>query len=245
VIGCTAPAQAAGAVNVTVTNPDGTSSDTATYTYTGSALFTEAEARAYDKAQLSNPVTFTSTAITTAEAAIRAKFERIIGVALVTTTSTEYYDGDGTSELYLNHHMPFVAATPSPVTLTSVTVISTDDTETAFTAAELSDVVKYPHKLVRRSGVFTSGVRNIKVVYSHGYSTCPADIKNAALQALLLPPPDGLYPSSVPSMVIEGSDGAINWSRVKDPSKGRWYGNESIDSVLRYHRHIETLPGIY
>jgi len=245
VIGCTAPAQAAGAVNVTVTNPDGTSSDTATYTYTGSALFTESEARAYDKAQLSNPVTYPATAITTTEAAIRAKFERIIGVSLVSTTSTEYYDGDGTSELYLNHHMPFAEATPAPVSLTSVTVIATDDTETDFTASELADVVKYPHKLVRRSGVFTPGIRNIKVVYTHGYSTCPADIKNAALQALLLPPPDGIVPSSVPSMVIEGSDGAINWSRVKDPGRGRWYGNESIDSVLRYHRSIETLPGIF
>jgi hypothetical protein len=45
-------------------------------------------------------------------------------------------------------------------------------------------------------------------------------------------------------MVIDGTDGTINWSRVKDPARGRYYGNESIDAVLRYHRDLETLPGI-
>lgn len=208
------------------------------------AIFTAAEARLYDKAQLTSSTTFPSATIEAQEVAIRGKFTQIIGVALIPTTSTEYYDGDGTDTLLLNHHMPYAESTVSPVSLTSVTVIATDDTETAFTADELADVVKYPHKLVRRSGVFAFGVRNIKVVYKHGYTTCPVDIKHAAMQALLLPPPDGIVPGSVSSWVIEGTDGTVNWSRVKDPSKGRWYGSEAIDSVLRYHREIETLPGI-
>jgi hypothetical protein len=176
--------------------------------------------------------------------AIRAKFERILGVALVTTTSTEYYDGDGTNVLVLAHHMPWADSTPSPVTLTSVTVIATDDTETAFTVAELADIVKYPDRLVRRSGTFTSGHRNIKVIYSHGYVNCPDDIKQAALQVIVSPPPDGLVPSPVSSYATEGMDGQINWARVKDPDRGRWYGNELVDGVLREHRSIETMPGI-
>lgn len=208
-------------------------------------IFTVAEARAFDKGQLGNAVTYPDAAITAKEIAIRAKFERIIGVALVTTASTEYYDGDGTNELYLGHHMPWSAPTPSPVTLTSVTVIAADGTETAFTVAELADVVRYPHKLVRRSGVFERGHRNIKVVYSHGYVNCPDDIKQAALQVAVLPPPDGLIPSPVTSYATGGSeDGGINWTRVKDPSRGRWYGHEHIDAVLREYRSIETLPGI-
>ena len=207
-------------------------------------LFDVATARAFDKGQLSNTAVYLDAAITAKEIAIRAKFERIIGVALSAKAYTECYDGDGTSTLYLNHHMPWADATPSPVTLTSVTVIATDNTETAFTVAELANVVKYPHKLVRRSGSFPRGVRNIKVAYTAGYTTCPEDIKQAALQVLHLQPPDGLIPGSIPSMVIDGTDGTINWSRVKDSAKGRWYGNEAIDSVLRYHRDIETLPGI-
>lgn len=209
-------------------------------------IFSVADARAYDKHFLDNTAQYTDAVIAAKEVAIRTKFERIIGVALITTSSTEYYDGDGTSELYLAHHMPWSAATPSPVTLTSVTVIASDNTETAFTVAELADVVKYPHKLVRRSGTFPRGHRNIKVVYSHGFVTCPEDIKQAALQVATLAPPDGLIPSPVTSYATGGTDenGQVNWARVKDPSRGRWYGHESIDSVLRDYRSIETMPGI-
>jgi hypothetical protein len=207
-------------------------------------LFTVAEARAYDKAQLEAANVYPEAKITAKEAAIRAKFERIIGVALVSTASTEYYDGNGSATLLLSHHMPYADPTPSPVVVTSITVIDTDGTETAFTVDELADVVAYPYKLVRRSGVFTAGSRNIKVAYSHGYTTCPDDVKQAAMQVLLLPPPDGIKPGSLPSMVVDGSDGQVNWSRVKDPDRGRWYGDDSIDSVLRYHRSLENVPAI-
>jgi hypothetical protein len=207
-------------------------------------LFTAAEARTFDKAQLANTTTYLTATITAKEIVIREKFERIIGVKLYTTSHTEYYDGDGTNTLYLNHHNPRSASTPSPVTLTSVTVIGTDDTETAFTTAELADVVKYPDKLVRRTGVFKCGNRNIKVVYSTGYTTAPDDIKQAALQAVVLPPPDGLVPSSVTSYATEGMDGQINWSRVKDSRRDRWYGHESIDEVLREYRDREMGLGI-
>jgi hypothetical protein len=208
------------------------------------ALFTAAEARLYDKAQLTSATLFPDLVITAQEIAIRTKFTRAIGVALIPTVSTELYDGDGLDTLGLMHHNPWSVPVPAAVTLTSVTVIDTDGTETAFTVAELADVVCYSYKLVRRSGVFTKGNRNIKVVYTHGHPTVPIDIKHAALQALLLPPPDGLVPSNVPSSVIDGADGPINWSRVKDPARGRWYGNESIDAVLREHRALETMPNV-
>jgi hypothetical protein len=246
-ITATSPPHTAGAVQVAVTNADGTSSNTSAddYTYTAtSTLFSVAEARAYNKATLTSATTYPDATIIAKEAAIRARFERIIGVALTSTTSTEYYDGDGSNTLELRHHMPWADPTPSAVTVTSITVIATDDTETAFTADELSDVVKYPGELTRRSGTFTRGVRNIKVVYTHGYTTCPDDIKNAALQALLLPPPDGIVPSLRPSDAIDGQEGTTNWSKVKDPTRGRWFGSEAIDPILRYHRDLETMPGI-
>lgn len=246
-LAATTPAADAGAAAVVVTNVDGSSSDDVDFTYTGGpGMFSVAEARAFDKADLASTTVYTAAAIIAKEAAIRAKFERIIGVAMLPTTSTEYYDGDGTDTLYLAHHNPWSESTPRPVTLTSVTVIATDDTETAFTADELADVVKYPDRLVRRSGTFTAGHRNIKVVYAHGYATTPDDIKQAGLQVIVLPPPDGLKPSSVTSYATGGSDesGQVNWARVKDPGRGRWYGHESIDAVLREYRDREMLPGI-
>lgn len=237
-----APAATPGLAYVYVTNADGTS--TASLQFEAVGLFSLSDARSYDKGQLAHTETYSDATIIAQEAAIREKFERAIGVSFLPTTPTEYYDGDGSDTLYLAHHNPWSEQTPRAVTLISITVIAADDTETAFTAAELADVVKYPHKLVRRSGVFTEGNRNIKVVYTHGYTTVPVDIKYVGQQALLLPPPDGLVPSNVPSMVIDGSDGQINWSRVKDPARGRWYGSEAIDPVLREYRDRETLPGV-
>jgi hypothetical protein len=241
----TAPAHDAGEVSVEVTNADGTSENEVAFTYTGTAvMFSIAEARAFDKAQLTSATTFSNNTISAKEIAIRARFERLIGVRLTPTTHTEYYDGDGTDTLVLLHHNPWAEATPRPVTLTSVTVIATDDTETDFTATELSNIVKYPDRLVRRSGVFTSGHRNIKVVYQTGYVTCPEDLKKAALQVLVLPQPDGLMPSAVSSYSTEGMDGQVNWMRTKDPDRGRWFGNELADGPIREHRYLEMLPGI-
>ncbi len=242
-IAATTPAGTGGAAQVVVTNADGSSEDAVAYTYTADSalvLFTVAEARAFDKALLQSSTTFKDAAISTEETEIRAKFERIIGVALTPTATTEYQDGNGSPELYLGHHNPWAEATPRSLTVTSITIIDTDGTETDFTAAELTDVVKYPHKLVRRSGRFPAGHRNVKVVYTHGYTAPPADIKTAALHACV----QELVPTSLPSSVIDGGDGQINWSRVKDPGRGRWYGNESVDAVLREHRALETPRGI-
>lgn len=208
------------------------------------AIFTIAEARAFDKGQLTSPTRFSDIMVAAKEVAIRAKFERVIGVALIPTTYTDYLDGDGTDTLYLPHHNPWGESTPRPVEVTSVTVIGADDTETDFTADELSDLVCYPHKLVRRSGYFAAGLRNIKVVYKAGYITCPDDIKQAALQVIVLPQPDGLMPAAVSAYAGEGDDGGIKWTRVKDPSRGRWYGNELVDAILREHRAIEEPPRI-
>lgn len=242
-IAATTPAGTGGAAQVVVRNADGPSEDAVTYTYTEDSalvLFTVAEARDFDKALLKSGTIFPDADISTKEAEIRAKFERIIGVALTPTVATEYRDGTGAAELYLGRHNPWAEPTPRPVSVTSITIIDTDGTETSFTESELADVVAYPHKLVRRSGRFPVGHRNIKVVYTHGYTTPPADIKTAALHACV----QELVPTSLPPSVVDGGDGQINWTRVKDPARGRWYGNESVDAVLREHRAVELPIGV-
>jgi hypothetical protein len=203
------------------------------------ALFTVAEARAYDKKWLQDPTIYPDAVITAKEIAVRERFERIIGVALSATVSTEYYDGTDSDELVLLHHNPRAEASARPVTVASMSTVDAAGTETAFTADELAAVIKYPGRLVLRYGEFEEGRQNVKVVYTHGYVAAPEDLKMAALQVLMLPPPDGLVPSAAPSAAYEGTEGQIKWSRVKDSSRERWYGNEIIDSVLREHRGME------
>jgi hypothetical protein len=205
-------------------------------------LFTVTEARTYDNA-LANETAYPSPDIEAKEIAIRVKFERVIGVALEPTTLTEYCDGNGSDTLFLAHHNPWSEPNPRPVTVTSVSLVAVDGTETAFAADELAVIVAYDNKLIRRSG-WPHGRRNIKVVYTHGYVEAPDDIKGAALVALCLPKPDGLKPVYVPGTAYEGDMDGIRWSRVKDPDRGRWYGHEGVDAVLREHRAVETLPGI-
>lgn len=200
-------------------------------------LFTVAEARTYDKRQLENATVYPDALIESAEAAIRERFERIIGVALEPATVTEYYDGDDTPVLYLRHHNSRIVG--EPVEVSEVVLIYSDGSELAL---DLGEIVAYADKIVRRWSTWPSGQQNIRVTYTHGYKSAPAEIKAAALQALLLPPPDGLVPSSAPSTAYEGTEGQIKWTRIKDPDRGRWFGHEAVDSVLRDYRRIEMAP---
>lgn len=204
------------------------------------ALFTVAEARAFAKRELEDTDLYPNATIEAAEVAVRRKFEREIRVALEPTASTEYYDGDGSDEIYLRHHNPRAEASPRPVTVSAIAIVGAAGVEVPFTSAELANVIKYPHKIVLRWGVFEEGRQNVKVTYTHGYTAVPDDIKKAALRVLLLQPPDGLVPGSQPDDAYEGDQGGIKWSRMKDPERGRWYGHENIDAVLREHRAIEA-----
>jgi hypothetical protein len=206
------------------------------------ALFTVAEARAFGKGELKESGAFSvsDATITAFEVAIRREFELIIGVALSATASIEYYDGDGSDELRLNHHNPRRESSPRPLTVSGISIVDEDGVETPFTAGELAAVIKYPEKIALRQDVFEEGRQNVKVTYTHGYVTAPDDIKQAAMRVMLLQPPDGLVPGSAPDDAYEGSEGGVKWSRVKDPERGRWYGNENIDGTLRKHRSVEA-----
>ena len=79
---------------------------------------------------------------------------------------TEYYNGDNTCFLYLNSW---------PVTASDIRVDydHTFGDETKITPNIITDNEVY------YSGGFINGVRNIKVVYTCGYTTIPADLKYA------------------------------------------------------------------
>jgi hypothetical protein len=206
-------------------------------------IFSVADARGFDKAQLTSAVTYPDAAITAAEVAIRAEFERIIGVALIPTSTAEVLDGNDTDTLFLAHHNPYSEFTPRPVSVTACVITDRDGvTYETFDADDLSDLACYPSGEVIRltNGRFLRGRRNVTLTYSHGFTAVQPDIQRAALIECVR----RLAPTSVPFSGTGGTEDGITWARLRDPSRGRWYGMEEIDGVLNQYRARETAPGI-
>lgn len=208
-------------------------------------IFSVAEARAFDKGQLFDSGSYSDAVITAAEAAIRGEFARVIGVALIPTETVETLDGDGTDTLYLANHNPYSETNPRPVSVSATTIAESDGTtHETFDADDLTDLASYPSgEIVRRErGTFLAGRRNVEVTYTHGFDAVQADIKRAALQALT----QRLIPTSVPFTGEGGyaTEGGVDWSRMKDVKRERWYGVNEIDGVLNQYRMREMLPGI-
>lgn len=107
--------------------------------------------------------------------AASARFEAETGRSLKSRSWTEYYDGNGTSELYLNNW---------PLSSTSITI--TIDADRAFTSTDdqvTSTDVMLDTELGRvwlDNKTFDSGTQNVKVEYTAGYST---DSEHALVEA--------------------------------------------------------------
>lgn len=144
----------------------------------GGFLFTVREARTFDNNALANTTTYTSAAIDETRARITDEFESITGVSFVPRYRRDVLDGHGDETLALPRRE--IRAIRSVETRASGGV-----DWTAFDADELADVFlgwDYIHR--ETLGSWSSGVRNLRVGYEHGYSTPPYDIKQAALLAL-------------------------------------------------------------
>jgi hypothetical protein len=93
---------------------------------------------------------------------------------LVSTSLTEYYDGDGTNLIHLR-------AWP----ITAVTSIHVDDsTPRDWATEDLIDTDYYliyenDGKVVLDGYYFTQGNYNVKVIYTAGYATVPYDLQQA------------------------------------------------------------------
>jgi len=140
------------------------------------ALFSTAEARAFDKGQLASASDYPDDVITAKEQEIREWFTRVCGVDFVQASHTEYHDGDGSDWLVLRW--------PKVVSVTDVKV------DGVSMAAEEIDAGDYGCGLAvdedagivtRRSGTFAAGWRNVQVTYTAGYEYVPRLIKRAAL----------------------------------------------------------------
>lgn len=123
---------------------------------------------------------------------------------LLSRTLTEYYSGDGTSELFTLNYP-----------ISSITTVH-DDLDRSYgsdTLITATDLVIMPndlaYKIVYDGGVFNVGIRNIKAVYVAGYATIPYDLEEACLQII------GLFWNNVDKGwlgIIQQSlaDGSIN-----------------------------------
>lgn len=99
-----------------------------------------------------------------------------VGRDLLVTSYTRYRDGDGTAILHLDHYP-----------ITAITSIHSDptrgyDSSTEIVAANIitNDTEGWAAGIVELyEASFLRGKKNIKVVYSAGYSTVPQDIQFA------------------------------------------------------------------
>ncbi len=109
-------------------------------------------------------------------AEVQADIESKTGRHFPIVELTEYYDGDGTRELFLNYRP-----------ITSVTNLY-DDTERAYGAGtEIASTgfVIYSNKGIIRlvnDLCFNRSDQNIKIVYKTGWSTIPEDIEKVAIE---------------------------------------------------------------
>lgn len=143
---------------------------------TGSYYVTLDQIRAMPN--LADAVKFTDDELSGARDWFEAKFEEYVGMAFVPRTATDRINGSGGSTLMLKRY---------PVrTVTAVRVYTSVALNTAFTTAELADILVDPTGEITRVtlGAWTYGARNIEVVYTHGQAAPPADIKDVALVAI-------------------------------------------------------------
>lgn len=93
------------------------------------------------------------------------------------STFTEYYDGNGKSSLIVDRFP-----------ITAITEINIDSARTfaAATKLDASDIISCDRNnqrgIIEIDGTFSVGVKNVKVVYTAGYATLPADLKMAVMQ---------------------------------------------------------------
>jgi hypothetical protein len=228
-------------VAAVVTNEDGADDATVTVAVgfdlvaeAATALFTVAEARAFDDAQLATVADFPSATIIAKEAEIREWFGRIFGVDFITTAHTdEYHDGDGDSVLLLD--WPRVQS----VTAASYRVPGAT-TWTALTATELG-LCQFDRlgRLVWECGCWPDGMRTAKVSYTAGHATVPARIKRAALQLCV----EELVSSNVPYDATSFDAGGGSYSIARaDGYADQWL--RTPDGMAAYRAYSMKLPGI-
>jgi hypothetical protein len=153
-------------------------------------------------------------------------FEDYTGVAWVprTTLDERHY---GTGGVLMLDHL-------KPRTVTAVRSYSDATTTTAYTAAELADLRLEPSGVIRRNtlGWFTSGYGLIAVDYTHGYDAPPADVVEAAKEAIRAHLIDDYQANR--QFAVSTEAGII---RTSQPGPDKPFGIQKVDEVANRRRH--------
>ena len=100
-------------------------------------------------------------------------FETYCGRSFVQETFTEYYDGDGMNQIFLDHY---------PVQ--SITSLH-DDSDWVWGSDTLIASSNYrimDERSIVYDGMFSTSRQSVKVVYVAGYSTIPTDLKQVCIE---------------------------------------------------------------
>lgn len=206
----------------------------------GAHLFTIAEARTFDKAQLTNPTKYPEAAIEEARARIGDAFARICGVDFVPRYRRVVLDGSYDQGGYGWNTDPLLNwPAGQGILLPSTRVSAVRAVETrvagaatwaAFDADDLADVVLLPEGVIYREtrGGWPWGQRNVRVGYEAGYSQPPPDIKRAALILLI----DQLVTKDISERALSQTTEFGTFRIATAGERGSYFGLPLVDSVL-------------
>lgn len=187
------------------------------------ALFTVAEARAFDRQQLTNTTTYPSATIEEGAARIKERFERVCGVAFEPTDAEYTFDG-GDGYVRLMPRITDLGAVEYR-TGTDWADLGTLDTDYVYDAE--AGILFYD------GARFPRGTRNVRVTYTHGHDAVPGPIKRAALLVLV----DELVPSNIDQRaVLQTSE--FGSFRLASAGERRFspYGIPEVDQILNEYR---------
>lgn len=197
------------------------------------ALFSVAEARAYDRAQLANVTDYPTVDIEAKELEIRQWLAEACGVDFVPTSHTETHDGDASDYLMLGW--------PKVTSIDSLTIDGTaiGSGYLSLTDYSIGMAVSEAGLLTWRGGTFTAGWGNVLITYTAGYAAVPYLIKRAALRVCVLEMPTSNVPFAADS--YDGGGMTVNFANG-DGFGGRWHRDPDVMKAVRMYDY--SLPGV-
>jgi hypothetical protein len=212
--------------SVTWNVPDGSKRYSA-FEMVGGFLFTLADLRAFD-AELTEAA-YSDDRVRDAREIVEEVFEdaRVTGVAFRPRGRRARLNGTGTADLVLPDPLP-------------QTVVSASIDDVALTAAELADLVLYDHGAVHRdSGRWSSGRRNVIILYEHGHPERPAPVNEAALRLAR----HVLVRSAMASDRATVQFTEIGAFRLSVAGRDGWTGLPEVDAVLKQYAWARATIG--
>lgn len=197
---------------------------TTTHEVIGAALFTEAQARAFDDGALAGAA-YSDAMIRDAHDRILDGFEDALGYPLGRRYRQITEDGTGRERMRIP--LLYVSAVRAISTRAAGAKVWA-----AMTADDLADVVidRNGYAIRELRGVWPEGVQNVRFSLEAG-ATIPAEIRRAALMVARY----GLVPSDVDDRALFLTN-QLGQFRISTPGTGHPYGIPEVDQTLEKYR---------